>query len=438
MILRRSMVFALVALLLQSCILHTETIMYEEEDFVDVAYYVPTYETTSQLTAKVSVTPAKDYAVAGKIITYQNYIFVNRPNEGIHVVDNSDPANPINLHFITIPGSLDMAIIDNHLYTDMYSELVVFDISDVTQPRLIEEFTASDVFYYNPYTFIEDAVTTQTYDFVQYETIDASRGIVTGWEIDIRREPSEEWMRNYATLEMAVDAPTAASDASAEGMQTSTAGSMTRFLPVDRYLYTINFNELVLFSIGENYAPNRFARLDTGTQAETLFQLNDLLFVGSTTGMLMYDVSTPGNPDYLNSINHFRSCDPVVADAEYAYVTLRGGTNCFTESNELQIIDIRNPDELRVVARQAMYNPHGLAIHEDHLIICDGSAGLKVVDVSQRNAPRVVTIEPIPFAYDIILNYPTAVVVGESRLYQYDLSALPVITKTAEIALSSY
>ena len=437
MILRRSMVFGLVALLLQSCILHTETIMYEEEDLVDVAYYVPTYETTSQLSARVSVTPAKDYAVAGKIITYQNYIFVNRPNEGIHVVDNSDPANPINLHFITIPGSLDMAIIDNHLYTDMYSELVVFDISDVTQPRLIEEFTASDVFYYNPYTFIDEAVTTQSYDFVQYETIDASRGIVTGWEIDIRREPSEEWMRNYATLEMAVDTPTAASDASAEVMQTSTAGSMTRFLPVDRYLYTINFNELVLFSIGENYAPNRFARLDTGTQAETLFQLNDLLFVGSTTGMLMYDVSAPGNPDYLNSINHFRSCDPVVADAEYAYVTLRGGTNCFTESNELQIIDIRNPDELRVVARQAMYNPHGLAIHEDHLIICDGSAGLKVVDVSQRTAPRVVTIEPIPFAYDIILNYPTAVVVGESRLYQYDLSALPVVTKTAEIALSA-
>ena len=287
MILRRSMVFGLVALLLQSCILHTETIMYEEEDLVDVAYYVPTYETTSQLSARVSVTPAKDYSVAGKIITYQNYIFFNRPNEGIHVVDNRDPANPINLHFITIPGSLDMAIIDNHLYTDMYSELVVFDISDVTQPRLIEEFTASDVFYYNPYTFIDEAVTTQSYDFVQYETIDASRGIVTGWEIDIRREPSEEWMRNYATLEMAVDTPTAASDASAEGMQTSTAGSMTRFLPVDRYLYTINFNELVLFSIGENYAPNRFARLDTGTQAETLFQLNDLLFVGSTTGMLM-------------------------------------------------------------------------------------------------------------------------------------------------------
>ena len=181
---------------------------------------------------------------------------------------------------------------------------------------------------------------------------------------------------------------------------------MTRFLPIGRYLYTINFNELVLFSIGDNYQPSRFARLDTGTQAETLFQLNNLLFVGSTTGMLMYDVASPGNPNYLNSIQHFRSCDPVVADENYAYVTLRGGTNCFTETNELQIIDISNPEELSVVARQVMFNPHGLAIHGDYLLVCDGSAGLKVINVSNREEPNVLSTDNIPFAYDIIVDFP--------------------------------
>ena len=191
------------------------------------------------------------------------------------------------------------------------------------------------------------------------------------------------------------------------------------------------------FSISEDYRPSRFARLDTGTQAETLFQLNDLLFVGSTTGMLMYDVSSPDNPDYINSIDHFRSCDPVVADSNYAYVTLRGGTNCFTETNELQIIDIRDPENLEVVARQVMFNPHGLAIHQDHLLGCDGSAGIKVLDVSDRENPSVVTTSSIPFAYDIIVDYPSAVVVGEGVIYQYDLSALPEITKTAELTLSN-
>ena len=404
---------------------------------VEVAYFVPQYETTAQLAAKVTVESPKDYAEAGKIVTYQNYIFINKPNEGVHVVDNSNPAAPVNLHFINIPGSLDLTIIDDHLYSDMFSALVVFDISDVTQPDLIEDFTVEEVFYYNPYRTLDTAIRLgESFAYTQYESIDDSRGIVTGWEVEIRQEPLEEQIM-YLRLEDTAIAETASSDQVNGFNEVSTAGSMTRFLPIDRYLYTINFNELVLFSIGDNYQPTRFARLDTGTQAETLFQLNDLLFVGSTTGMLMYDVTSPSNPNYLNSIEHFRSCDPVVADENYAYVTLRGGTNCFTETNELQIIDIRTPEELSVVARQVMFNPHGLAIHEDYLLVCDGTAGLKVVDVTNRNEPEILSTDNIPFAYDIIVDFPSAIVVGEGVLYQYDLSNLPEIVKTNELVLTN-
>lgn len=423
-------------LLLASCNLFKDEVL-DDREMVDVAYYVPQYETTSQLAAKVTVESPKDYAEAGKIVTYQNYIFINKPNEGVHVVDNSNPAAPVNLHFINIPGSLDLSIIDDHLYSDMFSALVVFNISDVTQPDLIEDFTVEDVFYYNPYRTLDTTSRPEeSYAYTQYESIDESRGIVTGWEVEIRQEPLEEQIM-YLRLEDSALAE-ATTTVQADGFnEVSTAGSMTRFLPVGRYLYTINFNELVLFSIGDNYQPSRFARLDTGTQAETLFQLNNLLFVGSTTGMLMYDVASPDNPNYLNSIQHFRSCDPVVADENYAYVTLRGGTNCFTETNELQIIDIRNPEELSVVARQVMFNPHGLAIHEDYLLVCDGSAGLKVIDVSNREEPNVLTTDNIPFAYDIIVDFPSAIVVGEGVLYQYDLSNLPEIVKTNELVLTN-
>lgn len=426
----------LFSLLFSSCSLFEKEEVVEE-DLVDVTYFVPVYETTNQLAQKVSIDPPKDYAEAGKIVTYQQYIFINKPQEGIHVVDNSDPANPQNLHFISIPGSLDMSIIDDHLYSDMYSALVVFDISSITEPQLIEDFTVEDVFYYNPYITLDVVInTTEIGQYTRYEPIDNSLGIVTSWRTEVRQEPLEDQELRYLMLESA-DVSTTATTEGANFGEVSTAGSMTRFLPIDRYLYTINFNELVLFSIAEDYRPSRFARLDTGTQAETLFQLNDLLFVGSTTGMLMYDVASPSNPDYINSINHFRSCDPVVADADYAYVTLRGGTNCFTETNELQIIAISDPQNLEVVSRQVMFNPHGLAIHEDFLIVCDGGAGLKVLNVEDRVNPEVVTTESIPFAYDIIVDYPNAVVVGEGVIYQYNLSALPEITKTAELTLTT-
>ena len=426
----------LVALFFLGCNLFKDEVI-DDTELVDVTYFVPVYETTDKLAQKVSIDPPEDYAQAGKIVTYQQYIFINKPQEGIHVVDNSDPANPQNLHFISIPGSLDMSIIDDHLYSDMFSALVVFDISSITQPEIIKEFTVEDVFYYNPYITLESVVNTvESSEFTRYDPVDNTLGIVTVWRTEIRQEPLDAFELRYEILE-SVDFMTAIAETDQSFGKISTAGSMTRFLPIDRYLYTINFNELVLFSIEEDYRPSRFARLDTGTQAETLFQLNDLLFVGSTTGMLMYDVSISSNPDYINSINHFRSCDPVVADENYAYVTLRGGTNCFTEFNELQIVDIRDPQNLEVVARQIMFNPHGLAIHQDHLIVCDGSAGLKVLNVSDRVNPEVVHTEIIPFAYDIIVDYPTAVVVGEGVIYQYDLSELPAISKTAELILTT-
>ena len=115
--------YALLCLLFAGCNLFQDEEV--DEDLVEVTYFVPVYETTAQLAQKVSIDPPKDYAQAGKILTYQHYIFINKPQEGIHVVDNSDPANPQNLHFISIPGSIDMSIIDDHLYSDMFSALVV-------------------------------------------------------------------------------------------------------------------------------------------------------------------------------------------------------------------------------------------------------------------------------------------------------------------------
>ena len=72
-----------------------------------------------------------------------------------------------------------------------------------------------------------------------------------------------------------------------------------------------------------------------------------------------------------------------------------------------------------------MYNPHGLGIYNDHLIICDGSSGVKIVDVSAPTKPSIVNSAPIKFAYDVIIDYPSALIVGDTDLYQYDISNLP-------------
>ncbi len=401
-----------------------------------VAYYTPVYAQPNEGLLKVQVTPPKAYTKTGKIITYENYIFINEPLEGIHVVDNSNPEAPENIAFITVKGNIDMTIVDGFLYADMFSALIVLDIRELLNAQLIEDFTVDQVFDYDPYWAFEYDEETQAYEYVRIDSVDHSKGIVVDWEIEIRWEYINDkidfgiWLgaMRYDDTNAALDAVTEASGVP----NISQAGSLTRFLPVDGALYALNRWELILFKINEQHQPERFGKTNTEVNAETLFRLNDLMFIGATSGMQMYDISDPFNPKFLNQINHFRSCDPVVADDTYAYVTLRGGTNCFTTDNELQIIRIDNPQELKVVGRQLLFNPHGLAVYGDHVLVCDGTAGIKVVDVSDRNQPKVLETYPIPFAYDVILNYPSAVVIGEGKLYQYDLSELPKLILISE------
>ena len=401
-------------------------------EMADVAYFKPIFATVEELTMDISIDPPLDYTQSGKVITYGDYVFVNSPNKGIHIVDNTDPSNPINKLFISLAGNIDMAIVEDHLYADMFSALVVLDISNIDEPILLEDYTVEDVFYFDQYWNYPSLEELEAYEYdrVGYENTDMSQGIVLDWEIEIREEEVENYDMYYEGVAV-MDSDDKSTEDGGSG-QVSTAGSMTRFLPIDQFLYTISFNELVLFELTSSHQPLRWGKLDTETWAETLFRLNDILYVGSTNGMLMYDITDAGNPSYINRIEHFRSCDPVVADEAYAYVTLRGGTNCWTDLNELQIIDIQDPQNLSVVGRHILYNPHGLAVIGDHLIVCDGTAGVKVVDIADRTAPSILGTYPIDFAYDVIVSYPTALVVGEQVMYQYDISNLPELVKISE------
>jgi hypothetical protein len=38
----------------------------------------------------------------------------------------------------------------------------------------------------------------------------------------------------------------------------------------------------------------------------------------------------------------------------------------------------------------------------------------------------------VDFAYDVILDYPLAIVVGDGKVYQYDISQLPELTLVSE------
>ncbi len=133
--------------------------------------YRPLYESAS-IAKKVEVKPPTPLKKPGKIYTLEPYIFINEQGLGIHIIDNSDPRNPINLSFISILGNFDMAAKGKYLYADNLDDMVVLDISDPRNPKLSNRL--------NDVVPIRDF---PPFSNIYFECVDRSKGVVTGWEL---------------------------------------------------------------------------------------------------------------------------------------------------------------------------------------------------------------------------------------------------------------
>ena len=91
--------------------------------------HVPVFMSREALENSVKYIPqARDMAEIGKIYYLAPYIYVNERYKGVHVINNTNPAQPIKEGFILAPGCIDMAIKDNILYLDNAVDLVSFDL----------------------------------------------------------------------------------------------------------------------------------------------------------------------------------------------------------------------------------------------------------------------------------------------------------------------
>ena len=91
--------------------------------------YKPVYSTDPAL-LNVKVEAPRAVTNAGKIYVKDNLIFQNDIGYGIHVIDNSNPAQPKQAGFIRVNGSSEMSIKGNFMYVNSFTSLVVADVSD--------------------------------------------------------------------------------------------------------------------------------------------------------------------------------------------------------------------------------------------------------------------------------------------------------------------
>lgn len=374
-----------------------------------------------ELRTSVGSEPSHKLVRPGKMYVKGNYLFINEIKEGIHIIDNSDPTNPTFVSFIKIPGNGDLAVRDNILYADSFSDLVALNIQDPL--HVIEVGRVENVF------------TNGQFDGVWW-SLNSSNGV-------IRDQAIQDYNVEYVTETVATNCEEAvayplyyqdfmsyaslsggksASASPNSGGTSGKAGSMARFALHSNYLYTVGQNNLHLFNIANPTQPKDFATVNIGWGIETIFPYQNKLFIGSTTGMYIFDNSNPAAPKQLSVFQHGRACDPVVVEDDIAYVTIRSGTNCAGTQNQLDLLDISNPSAPTLMKTYQMQNPHGLSISSPTLFLCEGEHGLKVFDVADKMAVdknQLAHFKDMD-AYDVISLDKTLLVIGKDGFYQYD------------------
>lgn len=210
-------------------------------------------------------------------------------------------------------------------------------------------------------------------------------------------------------------------------------GSLATFSLKGNYLYTVDFSNLSVFNIADAISPIKVNTINVGFDIETLFSYQDFLFVGSRNAMYIYDVTNAELPKLMSRSNHFRACDPVVANGTNAYVTLHTNASCGGSVNELKTYDITDIENPILLNTRGLTQPKGLSLYgPDYLLVCDDS--VKIFDVSDPSNSQYLEEIPTNGAIDIIIRNNNAFIIADHSItqYQLDLNDIKNFTKISE------
>jgi len=194
--------------------------------------YRPVYLSYEALRSAVAASTARAIDRANRILTRGDMLYVVEYDAGLHVVDNTDPSEPVKLAFIEVPGARNAVTKDGLVYIDSYVDLVVIDVTDV---EAIQEVGR-----------LEDALPywrRDHWEFVWDEPPDPSQGIVVDSEF-VRSEEGYCFDSGYRGSGCSGSRSGSGGSPDIGGGQ-ATVGSLSAFFVVADTLYLLADEELL-------------------------------------------------------------------------------------------------------------------------------------------------------------------------------------------------
>lgn len=349
----------------------------------------------------------------GKIYIGEEYLLIGEEGIGIHIYDNSAPANPVNVAFMNVPFCKEFFVKDDFIYAESQYDLLKINITDFTNPFLAARASNS---------FATPLTNDQGEQLVGFSYEEVTEKIkINSKEYE---QVSENAVLYYDYTESLI--PPSAVPSSFSGASSGQMGTVNRITEHMGYIYAISSSKIHIFN--NNGVLNKSTEVETFNSLQTIYPKGDYLFIGTQTSMDIYDVRSPETPIETASHWHTTACDPVLPHGDdVAYVTVRTGdfSNCPGDVNALLVLDledISSPQERQTVD---MVSPYGMAIEGDILYVGNGDAGLYMYDISDRFNVTLLGTNTSVKAYDVI-PHPTItnliLTSGPNGIEQYELN----------------
>ncbi len=167
-------------LLLSSILVLFSSCLTDPHDEIEtVMGYAPLYW-NPELGSNVSEAP-RTYDELTNFVVYKNLILMVEFGDGIHVVDNSNPSNPVDLTFLNVLGTVGLVVKDDFVIIATSNQLISINITDLNNATISSITTTSQE---------EVSITILPPDDLRdFECIDPSKGILTGWERKLLTNP---------------------------------------------------------------------------------------------------------------------------------------------------------------------------------------------------------------------------------------------------------
>lgn len=212
------------------------------------------------------------------------------------------------------------------------------------------------------------------------------------------------------------------SDNADVGPKNGQGGSMARFAIAGNSLYIVDNQSLITYDISNPGEPLKKGSQTLDFGIETIFPYGTNLFIGASDGMYIFDNTDRSDPKLISKFQHIQSCDPVVVQDHYAYVTLRGGNECRLGNSlsSLDVIDISVLTAPKLVRTQSLDSPYGLGVSGERLFVCEGDNGLKIFELTDPKVPVLSATYKDIHAYDVIIrNSGSLILTGKKGLFQF-------------------